>query len=118
MTAPPTSARPLFVPVGDNPARAFGMDAAERATALAVKAGMAATAAEASAPGVVLADLDFAWDPVWASHIAQRPGTAMVKDGRVVLAHLRGASDAEPIAAKMRDGVPLGDGHGLEILDA
>ena len=31
-------AKPLFVTVGDNPARAFGMDAAERANALAIKA--------------------------------------------------------------------------------
>src|SRR5688572_11364570 len=32
--------KPKFVTVGDNPARAFGMDAAERARALAIKAGV------------------------------------------------------------------------------
>ena len=33
-------AKPTFVTVGDNPARAFGMEAADRARALAIKAGV------------------------------------------------------------------------------
>ncbi|MDQ3143408.1 MAG: CDP-alcohol phosphatidyltransferase family protein [Pseudomonadota bacterium] len=118
MTAPPLDPRPLFVSVGDNPARAFGMPAAARAAALAIKAGM--EPAEASRPGraVVLADMDFAWDPAWARSIAQRPGTVLVKDGRAVLAHLPAGQDPAPIAAVMADRRPFEGSAELELLDA
>ena len=119
MTAPAAiSAPPLFVPVGDNCARAFGMAAAARATDLAVKAGMIDGSTGAAGEGVVLADLHFAWDPVWASTIARRPGTVLVKDGRAVLAHVAAGRDSTAIAAAMRDRRPLGDDHGLDRLDA
>ena len=119
MTTPASDqTRPLFVTVGDNPARAFGMEAAARARALAVKAGM--EPANSAQPGraVVLADLDFAWDPAWAAAIAKRPGTALVKDGRVVLAHLSEGLDPAPIMAAMRDHRTIDAADGLELLDA
>ncbi len=118
MTAPPLDPRPLFVPVGDNQARAFGMPAAARAAALAAKAGM--EPADAVAPGraVVLADMDFAWDPAWARSIVQRPGAVLVKDGRAVLAHLRAGQDPAPIAAAMAERRPFDGGPELELLDA
>ena len=40
MSAAAPDPKPLFITVGDNPARAFGMAADARANALAVKAGM------------------------------------------------------------------------------
>src|SRR5687767_14138420 len=119
MTAPALPPiRPSFVAVGDNKARAFGMAASVRAAALAAKAGM--DPADSAAPGraVVLADLDFAWDPAWAAAIAKRPGTALIKDGRAVLAHLPDGADAGPIATAMLERRPLGDGLGLDVLDA
>ena len=94
------------------------MAAATRATALAIQAGMADSAVSPRGTTVVLADLDFAWDPVWASTIAKRPGTVLVKDGRAVLAHLPTGSDAAPIAAAMRERRALDDDHGLDLLDA
>ena len=119
MTSPAADPdRPIFVPVGDNPARAFGMDAGARATALAVKAGMRAASDPQPRGAVVLADLAFAWDPVWARTVAQRPGAVLVKDGRAVLAHLPAGADAAPVASAMREERPLPDGHGLDLLDA
>ena len=109
--------RPLFVAIGDNPARAFGMAAGERANALGIKAGMDPASAPDPARATVLADLDFAWDPAWARAIAQRPATALVKDGRAVLAHLPAGADIEPVAAAMRERRSL-DVADLTILDA
>ncbi|MDQ3080177.1 MAG: CDP-alcohol phosphatidyltransferase family protein [Pseudomonadota bacterium] len=117
MSAAAPSPRPLFVAVGDNPARAFGMSAAERANALGIKAGMDPATAPDPARATVLADLDFAWDPAWARAIAQRPATALVKDGRAVLVNLPAGADVEPVAAAMRERRPLDAGE-LTILDA
>jgi phosphatidylglycerophosphate synthase len=107
----------LLVTIGDNPARAFGMAAAERANALGIKAGMDPAVEPDPARATVLADLDFAWDPAWARAIAERPETALVKDGRAVLVHLPAASDIEPVAAAMRERRPI-DAPDLTILDA
>ena len=117
MSAVATHPRPLFIAVGDNPARAFGMATASRANALGIKAGMDPADAPDPARATVLADLDFAWDPAWARAIAQRPATALVKDGRAVLVHLVAGADIEPVAAAMRERRPL-DPADLTILDA
>ena len=117
MSAAGPDTKPLFIAVGDNEARAFGMAAAERAAALGVKAGMEPAAAPEPSRGTVLADLDFAWDPAWARAIAQRPDTALVKDGRAVLVHLSAGADVEAVAAAMRGKWPL-DAGDLTILDA
>jgi len=109
--------KPLFIAVGDNPARAFAMAANARADALGVKAGMEPATAPQKGRATILADLDFAWDPAWARAIARRPGTALVKDGRAVLVHLIAGADVEPVAAAMRDRRPF-DAGGLKILDA
>ena len=58
-------AKPLFVTVGDNSARTFGMGAAERANALAAKAGIVPAAAIEAGRSTVLADLNWTWDPAW-----------------------------------------------------
>ena len=119
MTAPPIDPfRPIFVPVGENPARAFGMSAGQRAAALAIKAGL--EPAERIEPGraAVLADLHFAWDPVWANTIARRPGTVLVKDGRAVLAHVPAGKDHEALLAAMGEGRAFEGGQGYESLDA
>ncbi len=117
MSAAARSPRPVFVAVGDNPARAFGMAAADRANALSIKAGMDPATVPDPARATVLADLDFAWDPAWARAMAQRPATALVRDGRAVLVHLIAGADVEPVAAAMRERRPI-DPAGLTILDA
>ncbi len=117
MSAAAPEPKPLFIALGDNPARAFGMAADARANALGIKAGMEPASAPDPARDTVLADLDFAWDPAWARAIAQRPATALVKDGRAVLVHLVAGADIEPVAAAMREKRPL-EVADLTILDA
>ncbi len=117
MTADAPDPSPLFIALGDNPARAFGMAADTRANALGTKAGMEPASAPDAKRATVLADLDFAWDPAWARAIAQRPATALVKDGRAVLVHLVAGANIEPVAAAMRERRPL-DSADFTILDA
>ncbi len=116
--APPDAVQPLFVPVGDNPARAFGMAAAPRASALSVQAGMQPADRVEAGRAAVLADLHFAWDPVWARAIARRPGTVLVKDGRAVLAHVPAGQDHATLLTAMAEGRPFEGGSGFELLDA
>ena len=108
---------PLFVTVGDNPARAFGMSARDRARALAAKSRL--EPAEAPEPGrsTVYADLGWAWDPEWLVALAERPGDVLTKEGRPVLAHVPADGDAAPILAAMRAGTPY-DGGALTAIDS
>jgi phosphatidylglycerophosphate synthase len=112
-----SAGQPLFVPVGINPARVFGLDAATRARRLAAKAGLDSAEAPAADRPTLLADLGFAWDPAWLAAIKARPGAVLTLGGRAVLAHVPQGIDARPIAAAMAEGrVP--DLAGLEPLDA
>jgi phosphatidylglycerophosphate synthase len=117
MSAVSPDPKPLFVTVGRNDARAFGMDAATRAAALAAKAGMEPAAAPLDGHDVVLADLHFTWDPVWARMIRARPGTALVKDGRAVLVHVPAGTAAAPVAAALAKDAPFAV-EGFTLLDA
>ncbi len=117
MVSEPKPADPLFVPVGANPARVFGLDAETRACRLAEKAGMECSASAASDRASVLSDLGFAWDPAWLVAIRKHPGHVLMLGDRAVLAHVPvgGASDA--IARAMESGLPW-TGDGLERIDA
>ena len=66
--------RPLFVPVGANPARLFGLDAEARARRLASEARLESGATVESGRPAILADLSYAWDPAWLAAIITRPG--------------------------------------------
>ena len=113
-TKPP---KPLFITVGDNPARAFGMDAAQRANALARKSGLQPAGETEAGRSTVYADLNWTWDPMWLGSIAESPGAVLVKDGRPVLAHLPADGDPSPVLSAM-----LSDerytGGSLELIDA
>ena len=113
----PLTAQPLFVPVGDNPARVFALDARTRARRLAAKAGL--DCGDQARPGqpAILADLDFAWDPAWLKAIAARPGTLLTLGERVVLAHVAAHQDPAPLAEAMGSKAPFADG-GYERLAA
>ena len=113
----PAGSQPQFVTVGDNPARAFAMDAADRARALAGKAGLDAVEVADPARSTIYADLGWAWDPAWLPALAAAPGRVLVKDGHAVMAHLAAGSDAAPLLAAMRAGQPY-TGDALERLDA
>ena len=111
------SGGPLFVTVGDNPARAFGMAAADRARALAAKAGL--ELADAAQPGraTLYADLAWAWDPEWVAALAGSPGDVLTKDGHPVLAHIPASSDASPLLSAMQSGSKY-EGGDLTTIDA
>ena len=119
--ARPRPTPPLFVAVGDNPARAFGMDARRpRRRARGQGRDGARRRGRPTAARRVFADLDFAWDPAWADGDCAAPGKRADKDGRAVLAHVRagrgqGAGDrgdaAKAIGAEPED-------SGCELLDA
>jgi hypothetical protein len=55
----------LFVPIGDNAGRPFGMAARERACRLAANAGFECADAVVSGRAALLAMMDYAWDPAW-----------------------------------------------------
>jgi len=108
--------RPLFIPVGSNPARVFALDARERACRLAAKAGLACAEAAEPGRGALLANLGFAWDPAWLNLLARRPGSVLVFRGAPVLAHMAAGSPTAPVEQAM-----LGTGgslDGLEPIDA
>jgi phosphatidylglycerophosphate synthase len=109
--------KPLFVTVGDNPARAFGMSAADRANALAAKAGLQpATQAERGRP-TIYADLNWTWDPEWLSAIGETPGSVLARDGHPLLAHVPADGDPAAVLAAMLSDSRY-EGGALEQIDA
>ncbi len=117
MALEPTRADLLFVPVGANPARVFGLDAETRACRLADKAGLDCRSATEAGRAAVLADLGFAWDPAWLAAIRDRPGTVLMLGDRAVLAHVPVGQDPSAVADAMAAAVPW-TGAGYERIDA
>ena len=113
----PAGDKPLFVTVGDNPARAFGMGAAERANALAIKAKLEPANAAQSGRSTVYADVNWAWDPEWLVVLRNSPGKVLTKEGRAVLAHVPGGGDVARLLAAMQAGSQY-EGVSLEAIDA
>jgi len=94
----------LFVTVGDNPARPFGMDARERSCRLAINAGF--ECADAAQPGraVLLASMDYGWDPAWLKEMRGRSRTVLTLGGKPVMASIADGQDADPVAAAIENG--------------
>ena len=111
------TARPLFVTVGDNPARAFGMGAGERAEALAIKARLEPAIETGAGRSTVYADLNWVWDPQWLVELAEAPGRVLSKGGHPVLAHVPVDGDPAQVLAAMLSGGRY-EGGALELLDA
>ena len=84
----------LFVPVGDNPARPFGMDARDRACRLATNAGF--ECADSAEPGraALLASLAYGWDPTWLKEMRSRPRTVLTLGGEPVMVHVPAGEEA------------------------
>ena len=112
----PDGSRPLFLTVGANAARAFGMDAAERARALAAKAGLEVADAAQVGRSTVIADLAYAWDPAWLREMARRPGARLVATDGNALIHVPEDYDAAAVVAAIASGDWAADGY--EALDA
>jgi phosphatidylglycerophosphate synthase len=93
------------------------MTAADRARALAAKAGL--ELADAAQPGraTLYADLAWAWDPEWVAALAGSPGDVLTKDGHPVLAHIPASSDASPLLSAMQSGSKY-EGGDLRTIDA
>ncbi|WP_037499169.1 CDP-alcohol phosphatidyltransferase family protein [Sphingomonas jaspsi] len=106
-----------FVTVGTNPARVFGMAADDRARALAAKAGLRPVEGTVAGAGTIYANLAYAWDPAWLSHLSATPGAVLVKDGRPVLAHIAPDADATALVAAMGQDTAVDTGD-LECIDA
>ena len=104
--------QPLFVPVGSNSARLFGMDARDRAYRLAANMGLPCAEEAATDRSVVLANMAFAWDPAWLREISGRPGTLLTIGGQPVLAHVPAGQDAPAVSSAMTGGA--GSTAGLE----
>jgi phosphatidylglycerophosphate synthase len=102
--------RALFVPVGSNPARPFGMDAKERACRLATNAGFDCADAPEAGRTVLVASLDYAWDPAWLKAMSARPRTVLTLAGTPVMANVPAGEDPGPVARKLFDGSPI-DGY-------
>ncbi|WP_324806442.1 CDP-alcohol phosphatidyltransferase family protein [Sphingomonas sp. LY29] len=96
--------KPLFLTVGANPAKAFGMDAAARANALAIKAGLEPASTPIPGRAAVYADLNWAWDPEWLVTMADAPGRTLVKDGHPVIAHVVADADVRAVTSAMEQG--------------
>ena len=105
----------LFVPVGENPAIAFGMTARERACRLAANAGF--ECADQVRPGApaLLASMDYAWDPAWLKAVRGQPRTVLLWKGKPVLAHVPEGDDPAPVIAALANGQAV---TGYESLDA
>lgn len=109
--------RPLFVPVGANPARLFGLDAEARARRLAAEAHLESAGKVESGRSAILADLAYAWDPAWLAAIITRPGSVLTLGGRAVLAHLPEAYPAKTMVDAMT-AKSAWDGADLDVLEA
>ena len=106
----------LFVTIGANPARLFGMDSVTRARRIAANAGLEVADSFAAGRSAVLANMAFAWDPAWLREIAGRPGTVLTLAGAPVLAHVGDAATTDLVTAAMTGGGALP--AGLETVAA
>jgi len=97
-----------FVPAGASAARPFGMDARTRACRLASNAGL--RCADDVEPGyaALVADMGFAWDPVWLKAMAARPRTVLTLGERPVIAHVPADEPPAALAAIRAGQVPDG----------
>ena len=109
--------RPLFVPIGANPARLFGLDAETRALRLASEAQLDSGQHVDPARPAILADLAYAWDPAWLAAIAARPSSVLTLAGRAVLAHLPEAYPAQTMIDAMTAKAAWA-GTDLDVLEA
>jgi len=97
----------LFIPVGDNPARPFGMDAKDRACRLATNAGFECTDRPQESRATLLASMDYGWDPAWLREMRNRSRSVLTLAGKPVMANVPGGEDLAMVAAAIEQGRPL-----------
>ena len=94
----------IFVPVGSNEARPFGMDARDRVCRLATNAGFECRDAPEPGRAALLAKMHFAWDPAWLKAMRMRPRTVLTFGGEPVMAHVEAGGDAAAVARTIEEG--------------
>src|SRR5687768_12757988 len=94
----------LFVPVGDNPARPFGMDARERACRLASNGGLECAETVPGGRAALVASMGYAWDPAWLKAMQARPHSVLTLGGKPVMAHVPNGDDAGAVIAALQAG--------------
>ena len=87
----------LFVPVGTNSARPFGIEARDRACRLASNAGLECVEEPEPGRAMLLSSMRYAWDPAWLKAMRARPGTMLTLGGEPVMVHV--SSNANLAAA-------------------
>ncbi len=105
----------LFVPVGDNPARPFGMDARERACRLAANAGFECAEKAEQGRSALIASMAYGWDPAWLKAMRVSPRTVLTLGGKPVMAHVPEGEDAASVAIALERGATV---EGYEVLPA
>src|SRR6476661_4367387 len=99
----PSYAPLLFVPVGENASRPFGMDARQRVLRLAANAGFECADAPQPPRAVLLANMRYAWDPAWLKAMRSRPGTVLTFGGEPVMVHTPIGGNLAGVAAGLED---------------
>jgi len=102
----------LFVAVGSNAARPFGMHARDRACRLAANAGFECADSPLPDRAALIASLAYAWDPAWLKAMRTRPRTALTLAGKPVLVHVPDGDDGAPVAAAVAKGEAI-DGYAM-----
>ena len=105
----------LFVPVGSNAARPFGMDARERAFRLASNSGLECADDALAGRAALLASMAYAWDPAWLKAMRTRPRSVLTLGGKPVMAHVPAGHDPSEIVRALDSGQPVA---GYDALDA
>ena len=105
----------LFVPVGENDARMFGMPARERACRLATNAGFQCSDAPEHGRAMLLSSMGYAWDPAWLREMRERPATMLTLGGQPVMVHVPADGDSDAAMAAFEEGGPA---EGYELLPA
>lgn len=100
--------RLLFVAVGSNPARPFGMEAKDRACRLAANAGFECADAPVAGRAALVSSLGYGWDPAWLKAMRARPGAVLTLGGKPVMAHVPADRDAAAAVSALESGSPLG----------
>ena len=106
---------PLFISVGDNPTRLFGLSARDRSNRLAANAGLQLAETVREGRGALLAAVDYTWDPAWLKALRARPATILLLDGKPVMAHVPASrAQAKAFDDFVKGKVPAG----LERIDS
>jgi len=105
----------LFVPVGSNSARVFGLDARERACRLATNVAFECADELRAGRSALVANLAYAWDPLWLKVLRTRPRTALTLSGKPVMVHVPADDDGARAIDAIDGGEPL---DGYETLSA